>query len=152
MDCSLAGSSTHGIFQARVLEWVSYHFLLQGILDLPGIKPRFATSVKADALPSELPGKPLNSSGRVFKKGKLFKFPYPRGTRHVSRAWSLRPNHNHHPEAMEDSLGFCWGLFPSSAIGYCITLLSPAHSQLKPSFTETASETSLGGHLLCGTL
>ena len=99
MDCSLAGSSTHGIFQARVLEWVSYHFLLQGILDLPGIKPRFATLVKADALPSELPGKPLNSSGRGFEKGKLFKFPYPRGTRHVSRAWSSCPNHNHHPEA-----------------------------------------------------
>ena len=23
MDCSLPGSSTHGIFQARVLEWVA---------------------------------------------------------------------------------------------------------------------------------
>jgi len=23
MDCSLAGSSTHGIFQARVLEWAA---------------------------------------------------------------------------------------------------------------------------------
>ena len=29
MDCSLAGSSIHGIFQARILEWV--HFPLQGI-------------------------------------------------------------------------------------------------------------------------
>ena len=26
MDCSLAGSSTHGIFQARVLEWVAIAF------------------------------------------------------------------------------------------------------------------------------
>ena len=26
MDCSLAGSSVHGIFQARVLEWVAISF------------------------------------------------------------------------------------------------------------------------------
>ena len=26
MDCSLPGSSTHGIFQARVLEWVAVSF------------------------------------------------------------------------------------------------------------------------------
>ena len=26
MDCSLPGSSTHGIFQARVLEWVAISF------------------------------------------------------------------------------------------------------------------------------
>ena len=27
MDCSLLGSSVHGIFQARVLEWVSVFYL-----------------------------------------------------------------------------------------------------------------------------
>ena len=27
MDCSLQGSSVHGIFQARVLEWVAIAFL-----------------------------------------------------------------------------------------------------------------------------
>ena len=26
MDCSLSGSSTHGIFQARVLEWIAIAF------------------------------------------------------------------------------------------------------------------------------
>ena len=26
MDCSLSGSSVHGIFQARVLEWVAISF------------------------------------------------------------------------------------------------------------------------------
>ena len=26
MDCSLPGSSTHGIFQARVLEWGAFAF------------------------------------------------------------------------------------------------------------------------------
>ena len=29
MDCSLPGSSTHGIFQARVLEWGAIHCLLR---------------------------------------------------------------------------------------------------------------------------
>ena len=28
MDCSLPGSSVHGIFQARVLEWVAIVFLI----------------------------------------------------------------------------------------------------------------------------
>ena len=41
-------------------------------------------------------------------------------------------------EQTEDSPGVCWGLFPSSAIRRCITLLPLAHSQLKPCFTETA--------------
>ena len=30
MDCSLPGSSIHGIFQARVLEWSAIAFFLQG--------------------------------------------------------------------------------------------------------------------------
>ena len=32
MDCSLRGSSTHGIFQARVLEWVAIAFSMLGYL------------------------------------------------------------------------------------------------------------------------
>ena len=31
MDCSLPGSSIHGIFQARVLEWVPIAFLDKGM-------------------------------------------------------------------------------------------------------------------------
>ena len=31
MDCSLPGSSVHGIFQARVLEWVAIAFSYQGL-------------------------------------------------------------------------------------------------------------------------
>ena len=49
MDCNLLGSSVHGIFQARVPEWVS--------ISDPGIEPRSPT-LQADALPSEPPGKP----------------------------------------------------------------------------------------------
>ena len=38
MDCSLPGSSLHGILQARVLEWVAI-FLLQGIFLTQGSNP-----------------------------------------------------------------------------------------------------------------
>ena len=36
MDCSLPGSSVHGIFQARVLEW--------GAIAFSGLYPRFANT------------------------------------------------------------------------------------------------------------
>ena len=40
MDCSLPGSSVHGIFQARILEWVpGCYFLLQGIFLSQGLNP-----------------------------------------------------------------------------------------------------------------
>ena len=35
MDCSLPGHSVHGIFQARVLEWVAIAFSDNGILLRP---------------------------------------------------------------------------------------------------------------------
>ena len=38
MDCSLPGSSVHGIFQARILEWVAISFSED--LPDPGIEPR----------------------------------------------------------------------------------------------------------------
>ena len=37
MVCSLPGSSVHGIFQARVLEWIAISF--SGDLPDPGIEP-----------------------------------------------------------------------------------------------------------------
>ena len=55
MDCSLPGSSIHEIFQARVLEWVAISF------SRGSSWPRDRTQVsalQADALQSELPGKP----------------------------------------------------------------------------------------------
>ena len=50
MDYSLPGYSVHGIFQARVPEWVP--FPSPGDLPDPGIKPRFP-ALQADALTSE---------------------------------------------------------------------------------------------------
>ena len=58
MDCSLPGSSVHGILQARILEWVAVPFS-RGYSQ-PGIKPRSPT-LQADSLLSEPPGKPKNT-------------------------------------------------------------------------------------------
>ena len=55
MDYSPPGSSVHGIFQARVLEWVA--ITSPGNLPNPGVKPGSPT-LQADSLLSEAPGKP----------------------------------------------------------------------------------------------
>ena len=36
MECSLPGSSVHGILQARILEWVASHSLFLGIFPAQG--------------------------------------------------------------------------------------------------------------------
>ena len=54
MDYSLLGSSIHGIFQARVLEWVAIS-VSRGSSQT-GIEPR-SPALQANALPFELPGK-----------------------------------------------------------------------------------------------
>ena len=54
MDYGLAGSSVHGILQARILEWVASPFTR-------GFVPRIEPVLQADSLPSEPPGTPLNS-------------------------------------------------------------------------------------------
>ena len=55
MDCSLPGSSTRGILQARILEWVA--FPSPGDLPDPGIESESPT-LQADPLPSEPLEKP----------------------------------------------------------------------------------------------
>ena len=59
IDCSLRGSFIHGIFQERVLEWLP--FPSPGNLPNPGIKAG-SPALQADALPSELPRKPILES------------------------------------------------------------------------------------------
>ena len=54
MDCSLPGSSVHGILQARILEWVAIPS--PGDLPNPGMEPGSPT-LQTDSLLSELPGK-----------------------------------------------------------------------------------------------
>ena len=55
MDCSLSGSSAHGILQVKY--WSGLPFPSPWDLPNPGIKSRFPAS-QADSLLSELPGRP----------------------------------------------------------------------------------------------
>ena len=59
MDCSPPGSSVFGILQARILEWVAIPF--------SRTEPRSST-LQADSLPSEPPGKPWN----ILRINKIF--------------------------------------------------------------------------------
>jgi len=57
MDCSLPGSSIHGIFQARILEWVAISFSRESS------RVRYQTwgsTLQADSLPSKPPGNPMD--------------------------------------------------------------------------------------------
>ena len=57
MDCSLPGSSVHGILQARILEWVAIHFSRR-IFPIQGSNSCFL-QCRRIFLPTEPPGKPL---------------------------------------------------------------------------------------------
>ena len=56
IGCSLPDSSIHGIFQARILEWVAISFSRRS--SDPEIEPGSPT-LQADALPPESPGKSI---------------------------------------------------------------------------------------------
>jgi len=56
MDCSLPGSSVHGILQARILGWVAISFG-PGDLPDPGIEAE-SPALQVDSSPTELPEKP----------------------------------------------------------------------------------------------
>ena len=54
VDCSLPGSSVHGIFQARIQEWVALPFPDPGIEPISPVSP----ALQADSLPAKPPGEP----------------------------------------------------------------------------------------------
>ena len=60
VDCSLPGSSVHGVLQAKY--WSGLPFPSPGDLPDPGIEPRSPT-LQAGALTSEPPGKPESKEG-----------------------------------------------------------------------------------------
>ena len=72
MDCRPPDSSVHGIFQARILEWVA--IFPSGDLPSPGIKPSFPVSpaLQADSLPTEPSGKPNGCMSFFFFLPSLF--------------------------------------------------------------------------------
>ena len=63
VDCSLPGSSIHGILQARILEWVAIPSSRGS--SHPGIKSG-SPALQADSLPSEPPGKPYVESRTLY--------------------------------------------------------------------------------------
>ena len=69
MNCGLPGSSVHGIFQARVLEWLP--FPSPGALPNSGIKPK-SPALQADALLSESPGRYLCYCRFFFKQKSCY--------------------------------------------------------------------------------
>ena len=60
-DCSLPGSSVHGVSQARILEWVAMPFPPPGDLPDPGIEPvsLMSPTWKVGSLPLAPSGKPF---------------------------------------------------------------------------------------------
>ena len=56
MDCSLPGSSVHGVFQIGILEWVAISFSKESS---PPKDQTGSPALQADSLPSESPGNPL---------------------------------------------------------------------------------------------
>ena len=62
MDCSPPGSSVHGILQARVLDGVGSHAVLQGSFLTQGLNPCLLCLLhwQAGSSPLEPPGKPIN--------------------------------------------------------------------------------------------
>ena len=68
MDCSLPGSSVHGFFQARILEWLP--FPSPGDRPDPRIEPE-SLALQADSLPLHHQGSPnLPFTGEEIKAGK----------------------------------------------------------------------------------
>ena len=68
VDCSLPGSSIHGIFKARILEWVAISFFRGSS------QPRDQTQVSCittDTLLSEPPGKPSCGTGAQLPPGHV---------------------------------------------------------------------------------
>ena len=68
MDCSPPGSSVHGIFQARILEWVAFSSPWE--LPNPGIEVR-SPALWADSLHFEPQGNPTYEDKFFIIPGKL---------------------------------------------------------------------------------
>ena len=70
VDCSLPGSSDHGIFQVKIL-WVRCHFLLQGIFPTQGLNLYLSPAFQADSLPLSHRGRKPPLLHRPYKWGLL---------------------------------------------------------------------------------
>ena len=66
VNCSPPSSSVHGIFQARISEWVCCRFLPQGVFPTQGSNPRLLRPLRwqADSIPLSLRGSPCVTTGQ----------------------------------------------------------------------------------------
>ena len=66
MDCSPPDSSVHGIFQAKILEWIA--FPSPGDLSDPGVKivSLVSTALAGRAFTAEPPGKPKHTNDALY--------------------------------------------------------------------------------------
>ena len=73
MDYTPPGSSIHGIFQARILEWVAISY--DGIFPTQGLKPPLLHFLQrqADSLPLVPSGKPLENGPFEMRPIKILK-------------------------------------------------------------------------------
>ena len=68
IDCPPPGSSVHGIFQARILEWVAI-YASKGNLPNPEIEP-VSPELQAGSLLAEPPGKPRKNEAYLLSLGE----------------------------------------------------------------------------------
>ena len=59
VDCSLPGSSVHGIFQARILEWVAFSSSRGSSWSRDWTHISWSPALQGNSLPTETSGKPL---------------------------------------------------------------------------------------------
>ena len=132
MDCSPQCSSVHGVFQARTLQAVGCHALLQGIFPTQGSNLRLLRLLhwQAGFLPLAPPGKPSENNRAVYKSrlllrmlmaaeadtdsgmAALHKAARPHVCRHSIPAWcgtSLTGSHGQIWRTLQEGGGFFWG-------------------------------------------
>ena len=61
--------TVHGIFQAKILEWVAFPF--SGGSSQPGMEPR-SPALQVDSLPAEPPGKSIEELGQLLNLSESF--------------------------------------------------------------------------------
>ena len=95
-DCSLPSSSVHGIFQARILEWVAMSFSRDP--PNPGIRPA-SPELQTDSLPLSHQGSPSKAYRHTVISDNLSKYSTLDKTE-VTFPNKIKAVHHHHAPAL----------------------------------------------------
>ena len=144
MDCSPAGSSVHGIFQTKILDWVTISFSRGS--STPGIEP-VSPALQVDSLPTELPGKPLLlllfSPSVQFSHSVVSNSLWPHGLQHT-RPPCPSPTPGVYSNSCPLSQ-WCHPIISSSVVPFSSCLLSfPESGSFQMSQFFTSSGQSIG--------